>query len=106
MPEKWPEAVSGKEDRDSDGNGLCSSGLWKHLAIDDFRDRHFAARLRSGHIYSRSTAQCHYWHSRLSLYCMGVSLTVVHKPSFPALVLRGFLPSKTRSRQWSIAISL
>jgi hypothetical protein len=32
--------------------------------------------------------------------------TVVHKPSFSALVLRGFLPSKTRYRQWSIAIRI
>jgi hypothetical protein len=31
---------------------------------------------------------------------------VVLKVSFPAPVLRGFLPSKTRPRRWSITISL
>ena len=64
---------------------LAASASRQQLAIDGFRDRHFAARLRSGQIYSRSTAHGQYWHSRLLLYCMGVSLTVVHKVSFPAL---------------------
>src|ERR1035437_4689702 len=71
------------EGRASDGNDLSFSGIWKHLVVDDVRDRQLVARLRSRQIYSRSTAHCHYWHSRLSLYCMGVSLTVVHKVSFP-----------------------
>src|ERR1017187_7244338 len=31
---------------------------------------------------------------------------VVHKPSFPAPDLRGFLPSNARSRRWSTTISL